>query len=208
MSAENRTSNPVLDPFVEAALKQTANGRGCPMPFVDIAKGSLEYIRELEKRLADLSVEVFNLESDKKRLPDEPSAAHSGDHLQRFTAWLVKEMPAGTVIGDPQWWARKLLAAACVSADEAPRQSKFDLAHEIMRQLEDEEIDTMQSCHFGYVLRVQREGAAVPPSAPTWALVDEYLRTENLSNSDRGILRRFAGWVDSRPSETKSAGGT
>jgi len=48
-----------------------------------------------------------------------PAVPHSADHLQRFTDWLVKEMPAGTVIGDPAWWARKLLAAACVFADEA-----------------------------------------------------------------------------------------
>jgi hypothetical protein len=51
-----------------------------------------------------------------------PAAPHSGDHLQRFTEWLVKEMPAGTIIGDPAWWARKLLAAACVFADELPAQ--------------------------------------------------------------------------------------
>ena len=36
-------------------------------------------------------------------------------------------------------------------------QSKFDLAFEIMRQLEAEHMDTMQSCQFGYVLRVERE---------------------------------------------------
>lgn len=43
--------------------------------------------------------------------------------------------------------------------------SKFDLAFEIMRLLEAEEMDSMQSCHFGYVLRVEREGASQPPSA-------------------------------------------
>jgi len=26
-----------------------------------------------------------------------------------FTEWLAREMPAGTVIGDPHWWA-KLIA--------------------------------------------------------------------------------------------------
>jgi len=61
------------------------------------------------------------------------SAPHSADRLTRFTEWLVKEMPAGTVIGDPVWWARKLLAAACVFADEMPTppssalQSAIDL---------------------------------------------------------------------------------
>lgn len=45
---------------------------------------------------------------------------HSDRHLREFTEWLTKEMPAGTVIGDPVWWARKLLAAACVFAEKAP----------------------------------------------------------------------------------------
>lgn len=63
------------------------------------------------------------MEKIDKRLEFEPtSAPHSGDHLARFTEWLVKEMPSGTVIGDPQWWARKLLAAACVTADELPAE--------------------------------------------------------------------------------------
>lgn len=43
-------------------------------------------------------------------------------------------------------------------AEKTPAtQSKFDLAFEIMRQLDAENMDTMQSCHFGYVLRVERE---------------------------------------------------
>ena len=44
--------------------------------------------------------------------------------------------------------------------ETAAPQSKFDLAFEIMRQLETERMDTMQSCHFGYVLRVERETKA------------------------------------------------
>lgn len=67
-----------------------------------------------EARAAQLTV------TDVDRAAQPPSVPHSADHLQRFTDWLMKEMPAGTVIGDPAWWARKLLAAACVFADEAP----------------------------------------------------------------------------------------
>jgi hypothetical protein len=36
-------------------------------------------------------------------------------------------------------------------------RSKFDLAFDILRQMEFEKLDTMQSCQFGYVLRVERE---------------------------------------------------
>lgn len=51
----------------------------------------------------------------------------------------------------------------------AGKPNKFDLAFEIMRQLEAEDMETMQSCQFGYVMRVTREGAAqTKPSAPDW----------------------------------------
>jgi hypothetical protein len=50
------------------------------------------------------------------------------------------------------------IAGQLAELPDEPRapQSKFDLAFEIMRQLEAEQMDTMQSCHFGYVLRVER----------------------------------------------------
>jgi hypothetical protein len=40
----------------------------------------------------------------------------------------------------------------------ARKPDKFDLAFEIMRQLEAEDMETMQSCQFGFVMRVTREG--------------------------------------------------
>jgi len=42
------------------------------------------------------------------RLAAQPVEANSQD----FAAWLAREMPAGTVIGDPAWWAPKILRAA------------------------------------------------------------------------------------------------
>lgn len=51
--------------------------------------------------------------------------------------------------------------AGTYSSDEpapARQPSKFDLAFEIMRQLEAEDMETMQSCQFGYVMRVTKEG--------------------------------------------------
>lgn len=57
---------------------------------------------------------------NQENLKAERDAPHSTQHLKRFTQWLEKEMPEGTVIGDPLWWARRLLAAACVTADELP----------------------------------------------------------------------------------------
>lgn len=41
--------------------------------------------------------------------------------LELFKTWLEREMPAGTVIGDPAWWAKKILKAARqsrITADE------------------------------------------------------------------------------------------
>lgn len=50
------------------------------------------------------------------RAAHEPEDAHAAN----FTEWLCNEMPAGTVIGDPAWWARKIWAAAIVFAPEEP----------------------------------------------------------------------------------------
>lgn len=47
-------------------------------------------------------------------------------HMARFTEWVMKEMPAGTIIGHPAWWAQKLLAAAIVTAPEAPAEPPDD----------------------------------------------------------------------------------
>lgn len=39
---------------------------------------------------------------------------------EAFTAWLCREMPAGTVIGDPAWWAPKIIAALSAPPDAQP----------------------------------------------------------------------------------------
>ncbi|MFX7748009.1 hypothetical protein ABTK03_21760, partial [Acinetobacter baumannii] len=38
-----------------------------------------------------------------------------------FTDWLASEMPAGTVIGNPFWWAPKIYATAIASTPPAPQ---------------------------------------------------------------------------------------
>jgi hypothetical protein len=53
----------------------------------------------------------------------------------------------------------------------ARKPDKFDLAFEIMRQLDAEDMETMQSCQFGYVMRVTRERTV----AEINAAVDERL---------------------------------
>jgi hypothetical protein len=61
-------------------------------------------------------------------------------------------------------YCERLATALNCSASPPPAiPGKFDLAFEIMRMMDREELDTLQSCHFGYVLRVTREGAAQPP---------------------------------------------
>lgn len=39
---------------------------------------------------------------------------------RKVTAWLCREMPAGTVIGDPAWWAPKIIAALSAPPDAQP----------------------------------------------------------------------------------------
>lgn len=78
--------------------------------------------------------------------------------------------------------ARMAVLAAMGAAPEPPaarKTSKFDLAFEIMRRLEAEDMETMQSCQFGYVMRVTREGAPSPPAdSRRWAFFREHYLDE------------------------------
>ena len=49
------------------------------------------------------------------------------DGLQTFADWLAHEMPAGTVIGDPKWWAPRI-ASAYESALTHARPEAVDAA--------------------------------------------------------------------------------
>jgi hypothetical protein len=97
---------------------------------------------------------------------------------------------------------------------EEPREttapkSKFDLAFEIMRQLDAERVDTMQSCHFGYVLRVERERSPEEPKArylrPWVGTASMYAGEHKLAVSDQWCQ----GWnacldaLDARGCETE-----
>lgn len=44
-------------------------------------------------------------------LTREPLSATVAVNAETFTAWLCEQMPQGTVIGDPKWWAPKILHA-------------------------------------------------------------------------------------------------
>lgn len=46
--------------------------------------------------------------------------------LSVFSDWLSRNMPAGTVIGDPAWWAPRILAAAAPSHPAAVQQASVD----------------------------------------------------------------------------------
>lgn len=48
-------------------------------------------------------------------IAEDDAAPATGDERE-FTAWLVSEMPAGTIIGDPAWWAPRILRAVQASA--------------------------------------------------------------------------------------------
>jgi len=39
--------------------------------------------------------------------------------IESFETWLAREMPAGTVIGDPAWWAPRILRKAQLQVDPA-----------------------------------------------------------------------------------------
>lgn len=48
-------------------------------------------------------------EAAEQKYLGERAAEPEGSSMEaRLTAWLTKEMPAGTVIGDPAWWAKRI----------------------------------------------------------------------------------------------------
>lgn len=68
----------------------------------------------------DVSLNLDNWEKPFPVYATLPAAAH-GDS---FRTWLTAEMPAGTVIGDPSWWAEHILKRIGAAAhwDEAVRK--------------------------------------------------------------------------------------
>jgi len=57
----------------------------------------------------------------------------SKDVREKFEAWLCREMPEGTIIGNPNWWANKIWQAA--HAESAARIAELE------QKLADAEID-------------------------------------------------------------------
>lgn len=95
--------------------------------------------------------------------PGEPTCIFTGD-LAKPIKCMSKERAALVVAAVNAYRSAPPLAPQ----EQKPAQdvlSKFDLAFEIMRLMDREESDLLQSCHFGYVLRVQREQSAPPPAA-------------------------------------------
>lgn len=87
--------------------------------------------------------------------------------LTREQAKEVADLLSG---GTAMWGDGKAYPSAdCVveampSPPPLPVLSEFDLAFEILRLMDSKKIDVLQSCHFGYVLRVERE--RYEPDAP------------------------------------------
>jgi hypothetical protein len=53
-----------------------------------------------------------------KRRPERftPAATTASASIEPFADWLAREMPSGTVINDPAWWAPRILRAALARA--------------------------------------------------------------------------------------------
>ena len=46
---------------------------------------------------------------------------------EEFTAWMRGELPANTIIGDPDWWARKILTAIATLDAKAEQEAGKDV---------------------------------------------------------------------------------
>lgn len=62
---------------------------------------------ELRAALAEAQAEV-----------KPPRRELSEEGLREFSAWLAREVPPGTVISDPAWWAPRIVAAVLRAAGE------------------------------------------------------------------------------------------
>ena len=58
--------------------------------------------------------------------------------MDNFEKWLCREMPAGTVIGNPSWWAPRIMKAAQAEAQQT-------IAAPVINQQPASEPDTSES---------------------------------------------------------------
>ena len=59
---------------------------------------------------------------------------------EEFTAWMRRELPANTIIGDPEWWARKILNAIAI-LDAKAEPDTANAVHQIGWITEDYKTD-------------------------------------------------------------------
>lgn len=51
---------------------------------------------------------IYRLPDGHHRIYTRPSPVADAEALAKFTEWLVREMPPGTTISDPRWWAPRI----------------------------------------------------------------------------------------------------
>lgn len=105
-----------------------------------------------------------------------------------FAAWLAREMPAGTVIGDPAWWAPRIARAALAQA--APVAVPEGLAEKVAK---------LRVCEWGsgleyYLKDDVDELLAAAPAAPVaaavpagWVSVDDRLPECDMKPRSLGV---------------------
>jgi len=59
-----------------------------------------------------------------------PPETDAGPNGETFTAWLCEQMPAGTVIGNPAWWAPQILRAVRAFTETATDAGRVRLLDE------------------------------------------------------------------------------
>jgi hypothetical protein len=84
-------------------------------------------LRRTPKPLAEI-IPLLNQAADEldRRAPAPTSepGVRDDDAVREFSMWLSREMPPGTVISDPTWWARKIAARFATPASPAVPATK------------------------------------------------------------------------------------
>jgi hypothetical protein len=130
---------------------------------------AIEYAKALEIRKARAVLQHL----------DRPAVdATNEEWFANFSEWLAREMPAGTVIGDPEWWAPRIAAELLTIATEMKEVEPVPVAERLPGS---EDCDDQGRCWWldrplkngpaAWMLRRPDDGMLIPfiAWAPHWA---------------------------------------
>lgn len=126
------------------------------------------------------------------------SAAGSPAQSEKFADWLAREMPAGTVIADPAWWAPRILRAAGSASPAAATLTELPPLPE-PKYAADDLTDIFTADQMRAYGRVVLAHAGVGQGKPDGWIAPAYITGELTSVAFRDIETARAVCADGEP---------